>query len=190
MQNLKTLKEIKDHEQKNSKFLVYRIFRFLFQLDVKTVWNKEQNVSRWIYLISRYGKHVSNLFFGSFEMSLSKGISGTCCLFQELCYFFSGFPFSLLSIQTATGFALLIFPYTFSKGIFCSCLVWLRIFLLFSSFSKNPGQFAGIYSGCRKHGNIKCQASICISKLFSGFKLFPYSEATIFLSHLKLHFVY
>lgn len=60
---------------------------------VKSIWNKEQNVSRSTYPISKYGKCLSS-FFDSFEMSLSKrnfrcflSFSGTMLIFLYFSIF-------------------------------------------------------------------------------------------------------
>ena len=64
VQNLEALKEVKDCEQKKMEFLsCWLLSSFLFELGVKSIWNKEQNVSRSTYLVSKYGKRVSYLFF-------------------------------------------------------------------------------------------------------------------------------
>lgn len=74
---------------------------------VKSIWNKEQNVSRSTYLISKCGKCFIS-FFDSFEVSLSKGnfrcflsFSGTMLIFKNI------FLFSQLT-HTAAGFMMLL----------------------------------------------------------------------------------
>lgn len=76
---------------------------------VKSIWNKEQNVSRSTCLISKYGKCLTS-FFDSFQMSCSKAnfrcflsFSGTMLIF----FFFVIFPFSQL-IHTAAGFTMIL----------------------------------------------------------------------------------
>lgn len=135
------------------KFLGYRIFSHFCFNCVKSIWNKEQSVSRSSYLISKYGSLIS--FFGSFEMSVIKEISDAVCRFQELCWFFLYF-----SIFTINSYCCRLYDaseiFSIPSRIFYSCLIWLRFFfLLFSLFFRNSGQLAGIHPGCRKHMEIQ-----------------------------------
>lgn len=104
-------------------------------------------------------------FFVSFEMNLGKEILDFFCLLRNYVNFLY-FSFSFLSIQTAAGFLLLNFSLYLQQRILLLLLSLTLEFLLFTLFFKNPGQLARIYPGFRKHGNVKCQASISFLKTF------------------------